>query len=367
MTDAHRAFLGGLVGGALAAALILTGYVEFLELKAYDMFFRLRGPRPPRASILIVAVDDRSLEALKWPFPRALHGQLIDRLRAASPAAIGFDMIFSEPSSRGVADDAAFASAISRAGNVVLAALTARVPVRRVVTEQFLVPPLPEIRRGAAGIGVIDAEADEDGSVRQALLGRSVASRTVMSFAAELHRVAVKSGAPGSPLPRQSQILINFRGHPGTFPRLSYNRVLRGEFLAEAVRGRIVLVGVTDTKFHDALSTPFAQEMPGVEMHANILDTLLAGDELSEVPAWVSGLMGVALALLAGGLVGSLGARGLLAVLLVLMVVAFGSFVVFVFWNAWIRSVGPLLAMVLGSFGAIVLSLERGARSLGRL
>src|SRR5213076_872969 len=103
--------------------------------------------------------------------------------------------------------------------------------------------------------------------------------------AAALHRVAAKAGLAVKPLPDAPEILVNFRGGPRTFPWMPYYQVLRGEVGPAAFRGKIVLVGPTSAILKDLFATPFARgserpgvdEMPGVEILANALDTLIAG------------------------------------------------------------------------------------------
>jgi adenylate cyclase len=71
---------------------------EIFELKLLDMRFKIRGTRPPADEIVIVAIDDTSIEHFgRWPWPRAIHAQLIDLLKADGAKAIGLDILFSEP------------------------------------------------------------------------------------------------------------------------------------------------------------------------------------------------------------------------------------------------------------------------------
>jgi adenylate cyclase len=76
--------------------------------------------RSPQAPIVIISIDEDSFDELNlaWPFPRALHGQLLDILSQARPAAIGFDIVFAEPSARGDDDDASLAAVIGQAGKM---------------------------------------------------------------------------------------------------------------------------------------------------------------------------------------------------------------------------------------------------------
>src|SRR5687768_1071045 len=98
---------GGGVAVVAVALLMYFGLLEALELGALDRFFRLRGPRTPVAPIVVVAVDEDSFDELNlaWPFPRALHGTLLEMIASGGPLAIGVDILFSEPSIRGAEDD----------------------------------------------------------------------------------------------------------------------------------------------------------------------------------------------------------------------------------------------------------------------
>lgn len=361
MTSARRALLGGLLGGVLAAALILTAPFEFLELKALDGLFQLRGVRQPRAPIVIVAIDEDTFKALnlQWPLPRALHGELIDRLRAASPAAIGFDIIFSESSIRGPADDEAFASAVSRAGNVVLGANLTRTWTQFGFKDD-LNPPDPVIRKGAAAFGFVTLDTDEDGFVRRSgELRLFFQGNEQLSFDLHLYKLAVKAGIPAGPLPPDRTVLINYRGPVGTFPVISYYKVLNSEAKREEFAGKIVLVGATAPSLLDFRSTPFATrgDMPGVEVHANVVETLLNGNSLRETPMWFSAAIVIVAALAAGGLLAWLREWALIAAPTLL---GLDTFLLFSVWDIWFRPVGVMLAVMFGLLGAMAFTLHRG-------
>src|SRR5581483_8824335 len=145
-----RKLLGGVVSAAVIAALVYSHVLEPVELDALDRLFRVRGARPPVAPVVIVNIDEDSFDELDlaWPFPRALHGTLVEMIASGEPLAIGLDLLFPEPSVRGAEDDKEFGESIKRSKNVVLgAAIT-------LVSEGFYVKqdqnfPQPVIRAGA--------------------------------------------------------------------------------------------------------------------------------------------------------------------------------------------------------------------------
>src|SRR5512143_2790345 len=72
-------------------------YLELIDVRAVDYRFLQRGVRPASPDVVIVAIDDVSLERLgRWPWSRAVIAQLVDRLVAAQAAVIGFDIVQSE-------------------------------------------------------------------------------------------------------------------------------------------------------------------------------------------------------------------------------------------------------------------------------
>ncbi|HET7875328.1 MAG TPA: CHASE2 domain-containing protein [Methylomirabilota bacterium] len=289
---------GTLVGLATAglAALNPLGIFQVNELKALDAQFALRGSRDPAAPIVIVSIDEDSFDALNlpWPWPRALHARFLEIVASGRPAAIGMDILFWEPSSRGPTDDRALAEAVARAGRVVLAAAITFVddPSERL----RLNAPLPEIREGAAGFGPAEFQRDADAFVRRATLRHRFQGRDWASFDVLMFRLAQEAKLARGPLPESREILINYRGGPGTFPWVPYHRVLSGEVAPEAFAGKIVLVGATTTTLHDEFPTPFAPGggMPGVEIHANALETLLRGIPIRRAPAWLGWVLPMA-------------------------------------------------------------------------
>src|SRR5216117_3806737 len=163
-----RQLAGGIGAAVVTVALVHAGVLEPLETWALDRLFELRGARQPSAPIVIVTIDEASNTELhtQWPFPRAMHGAVLDRISAGGPLAIGIDLIFDTPSSRGPKDDQALGAAVARAGNVVLADAP-RMDEQAFYRRVDINPPLPVIRRGAAGDAPVNVFYDADGLVRR--------------------------------------------------------------------------------------------------------------------------------------------------------------------------------------------------------
>src|SRR2546426_2081546 len=209
-----RRHLGGIAAALVTVALASFGYLDWLEHRALDQLFELRGPRAPAAPIVVVAVDTSTLVELgtqlvenpvQWPFPRAMHGRLIDRITAGRPLAIGVDILFDTPSSRGAQDDVALGAAVARAGNVVLAAASVK-DTPRFVERVDISMPLEVIRAGAAAVAPVNMFEDVDGHVRWMPPRVRVPEPQKgyewwLGFDAQLHRLAAKAGLPVKPLP----------------------------------------------------------------------------------------------------------------------------------------------------------------------
>ena len=266
-------------GLAILALCLLVSYrlTERPDNLAYDAIMRLR---PAIASdVVIVAIDESSLGTIgRWPWPRAVHARLIDRLAAARPAAIGYDVLFVEPS----ADDARLAQAIGRAGNVVLP-LTFSVPGTNGAPFDLQVP-VPAVAQAARAIGHADLTTDPDGIFRRASLLAGDARAHWPGFAEQIQRTLSGHPSPAflrstaAPLSADrfgfsSPILIPFAGAAGTHRTVSFGAVLRGEVPPELLRGKVLLVGSTASGSGDQYPVP-SGAMPGVEILANLIDAL---------------------------------------------------------------------------------------------
>ena len=359
------------LGVALASWVDPLGLFEVAELKALDTQFAIRGARDPASPIVIVTIDEDSFDELNlaWPWPRELHAQLLDRLSAARPAAIGLDLVFAEPSSRGPADDEALAQAVARAGNVVLGAALTVVKAAGFVKED-LNPPIRPIRDGAAGFGFVNFEIDADAFVRRGALTRAFQDRPLEGFDLRLYRLAQNAGVAAARLPRRTPVLINFRGSPRTFAAVPYHRVVSGELPPETFAGKIVLVGATSIILHDVFPTPFAPggNMPGVEIHANMLETLLQGEPIRRALPGIASVLAVlagALAVWAAGTLRPLQAAAVVGGAMAgYLAACHGAFVLERYW----ADVVPVpLALAFGYLGREARNFIREQREKRRL
>jgi CHASE2 domain-containing sensor protein len=286
-----NALLLGLVG--LAS---LTYPVDELSRRAGDLYFRLRAPEPASDQVALVLIDDASLEQYgRWPWPRSLLAKLVRETSAHHPRALGLDILLSEPEDE--PSDRDLAAAFREAGKIVLAA-----KIGSASQGQNWVEPLPLFAHNAAGIGHVQAELGPDGICRRVPTFEMTAEGPRPALALELARFAgqEKTTLPG--LSPQAQtitpqfLIVDFRGQIGPesspFPFVSAADLLQGK-AGNQLKDRAVLIGFASTEIADRLPTPVSGQspMPGVEVHANLVDELLAGRELKPLPAGIEILL----------------------------------------------------------------------------
>jgi adenylate cyclase len=299
----------------------------------------------------------------QWPWPRSVLASLVNRLRQDGAAAIGFDVAFAEPDRNLSLDtarllllppsdlkqaltnlqtnDAIFADAIAR-GRVVLGeiALTSDerppAPPRDAPTTPALiggdprpylyhfasmVENIPDLAAAAAGRGTFSLIGDVDGIVRRVPLVVRVGDVIVPSLDVELLRVAtgqksyavqlekavggtssgiaaVKVAGVSIGTDRNALLYIRFGPHDRR-RFVSAEAAIAGRVDPGLFRGKLVLVGASAAGLRDLRSTPLTSGMPGVEIHAQLLENILAGQYLVR-PSYALGAELVVIAL--GGL-----------------------------------------------------------------
>lgn len=290
------------------------GALKSLELKTIDWRFSFRGPLSVEDSpIVIVTIDDQSFDVLpeRWPWPRSYYARVIENLDRAGVRVVGLDVILDKPDNYNPENDSALAVAIQATGKVVLTGKLEQ--DRRLRTLFQEVKPIPlflEAADNSWGLGSI--QIDEDGFYRRYIVAQEHQGEYLYSLALEVIRKYAGYG-PETPLEETDDgfrfgdyqipsydhptILINFAGPEGTFPSYSFETVIDDssfslgeefdldsfeQLLADGVfEDKIVLIGSTVAELHDNFPTPFLgykgqpKEMPGVEIHANAINTIL--------------------------------------------------------------------------------------------
>ncbi|KAM3095124.1 CHASE2 domain-containing protein [Phormidesmis sp. 146-35] len=286
--------------------------VRVMELQAQSLFFQLRGSVRQPDNIVILAIDDASidddslpeedasksqaLEAIKsWPWRRTAYAQAIDRVMAAGASGVAIDVVLDVPSPF-PEDDRQLQTTLKRhAGRVTLAAVHAPSSSTGGGLEQLLYPD-SMFQTTPKSIGLINYEPEADGSLRRftdSYLNNRIdpdlrhSQKGLMSFSQASLQSANLPFSPGG------NRYIFFYGGERTFPTISFWEVLHAENWAklkqqQVFKDKLVLIGPTATLLHDTHLTPVGM-LSGVEIHANAIATMLENRAISEVvpnPLW---------------------------------------------------------------------------------
>jgi CHASE2 domain-containing sensor protein/signal transduction histidine kinase len=313
-----RRFLYEWVGvGCAGIAIVLLSVVWHWTAGAdhlvYDHLLAARS-HPVSPDIVIVEIDNASIASIgRWPWPRSVHARLVDQLAKAGAAAVVYDVLFVEPSP----DDARFAAALA-ARPVYLPILLS--PADMAGNREATLPVAP-LAHAATGLGHINLEVDGDGIVRSVALFEGDAHQRWPQLmvppwrAVRAGKIALADGVPpgihGTDLTQaggpdsEARFLIPFSANAQTFRKVSFDDVLQGRVPPDVLRGRVVVVGVTASGLFDRFSTPLSGTLgllPGVYIHANILDTLLSGTAIEPASTfWIVLATLVLLALMLAG------------------------------------------------------------------
>jgi len=262
---------------AIVGGLSVSGGTARIDNAFYDLLIGFRAP-PPSDRILLVTIDDRSVAALgRWPWPRDVHSRMLRQLAAARPAAIAYDIFFTE-AGRPAADADLAASA--RDAHVALLPVLFEVPGRdgRAID---VTPPIPSVADAAAGLGQVALLPDDDGTARSAMLSFPVDGRAWPHLMELAYRLAMRHPSPAfrrSARSDDAAVAIPFQPAAGAFRSVSFASLLAGEVPPAFLRDHVVLVGVTAAGLGDRYRVPLRDggTMPGIEIQANLLNDLLA-------------------------------------------------------------------------------------------
>jgi len=342
---------------ALLLPLAMLGLAHrpgLLQMDAYihDRLLILASHRAS-ADILIIAIDEHSLRELgRWPWSRATHARLLERLAPAAPRAVLLDLFLTEPSAD-PREDAHLAQAMGL--------LPVYLPLLHASPLAFtshewpgFLPPLPDFAAQARGVGHAGLAPDTDGVARTLYLLEGYPNQLQPYVGALMARRVPPAVVDPEATPvdwlRQSPLRLLFAGPRGSYRTVPYVSVLRGEVPAELLRDKLLLVGATAPGLGDQTLTPNAGirgVLPGVEVHANAIDNLMHGRNVSVSPplwhaAWTVVPLWLALWLLVRRGRHALPiAAGLASACLLISGVAMLA------WHHWLPPVAPMLGLAI--------------------
>jgi adenylate cyclase len=322
--------------------------VEALRNKTFD-FYQVLLPRTVMTDeVVIVDIDEESLTVIgQWPWPRTTVADLVDSIARQGARVIGFDVLFPERDRTSPAEIAETARGLEPATQRILRALPSNDDIlaaafrrtsivlgqsgyRTIAVDDLSEPPhqtglavvgpdpglfavsfpyllhnLPPLEAAAKGRGLFSFKPDPDGVLRRVPLIAKVDTVTIPSLALEMLRVDRDSGAVmvrsdvhgirsvglqdiTVPTDWRGRAWIRFAPHdPSRF--VSAIQVLRGHTPPDRLQGKLVLVGTSAVGLLDLKATPIDPAMPGVEVHAQIIDNMLTGAVLKR-PIYATGL-----------------------------------------------------------------------------
>ncbi|KPF91644.1 hypothetical protein IP81_09715 [Novosphingobium sp. AAP83] len=247
----------------------LQSWFGSLDNRIYDLASGLAAP-PADERILLVEIDEASLRELgRWPWTRDKHARALQTIARYRPAAIAYDVLFLEASP----EDAELHDALITAQPIYLPGIVED-GVDRVVTPPAL------IATGATKVGISLLLPDSDGIVRRAEKSLLIEGRQVDQLPTFLTH-GVKMANAGSLAPNERFLIAYNPNH--AFRRISFASLTKGEVPANMVAGKFVLVGASAAGMGDFHSVPiaFGSRMAGVEVQANVLNTLLGGTAIA--------------------------------------------------------------------------------------
>ena len=287
---------------------------EMLEAKLLDIRFKIRGTIKPPSSVVIAAIDEKSLATFgHWPWGRDVHARLVNKLVQADAAVIGYDVIFPEADK----NDSMFARAIREAGNVVLpmaldfekqappvpdqilensaiASVEDAVLFKKyapIMSGGVLTLPVQNLKVSAVSLGHINMFPDDfDGTLRweHLLLGYDNALYPSLGLRCAAHFLGIPAekltvtatqgirvGKTFIPTDHYGRMPINYYGPGQTFRHISIADIMDGTVGRAELENRIVLIGATAIGIYDLRVTPLSTAMPGVEKHASVAASIL--------------------------------------------------------------------------------------------
>ncbi len=274
--------LFSVVLAGLMAGIALSGTLQTLQLKLADNMYRAE---PPNKDIVIVKVDDKTIEELgefaRWE--RDIYAQALENISAHNPKVVGFDFLFF--SNRNEETDQQFYDAMLQSpASVVIGFFGESFLGERGVESTDIQFPIYD-ERDNIRIASLDILQDEDEVIRRAplTLHGLETGETYDSFSALIARLFL--GRELSIPTEDEQMMVNFQvwaEASSTYDSLSFVDAYNDDFGSIDPSGKIVLIGPYSDSFQDTFLTPLSSSfaIPGVEIHANAIQTILEGDFL---------------------------------------------------------------------------------------
>lgn len=296
-----------LVSLVLMASLPHAYFLQDLSHWGYDFLAVHAKSNAARNDVVIVDFDDRTQQEVKrYPIPRTIVAEVLQKVSAAKPQLIGLDLLLSEPRP---AEDEVLAKEIAKAGNVVLASeLFSALSTEVTPLDEFCKPD-PQApsycSEGAFAEASVDLPVDEEGSVRRMFL-LPPAGTKMLPFATMLATnfigQGLRPGPNGTPelgghaVPLDGSglntyLISGWNDKPVRI--ISASDVLKGGIGDSEFHGKLVLIGQSSEAGEDLHVTPlfrtrnakgYQRLVSGTRVQAAAISTLLDGRSIALVP-----------------------------------------------------------------------------------
>jgi len=324
--------------------LVFPQYYIPMENKSRDMFFTFRDTIEPKNKIIIVDIDEKSLEHFgQYPWERTVLASVIEKLTDAGAGIIGLDIMFPEEdktSPHKFAEklnldgdnyenyDEIFGSVVAKTPTVLgytfnlntkefILKDVPEIPATFIengltedndymITSKDIILNIPDIQDSSYSSGFFNNTPDQSGIIRSVPLVMKYDDEVFTSLAFEMVRLAtggenvsieynsngisgISYGEKFIPTDRYGRILLNYRGAGKTFKYISALDIYNGDYNKSDVENALILIGTSASGLLDIRATPLDSVYPGVEIHATVIDNILTGDFLFK-PSWIEGL-----------------------------------------------------------------------------
>ncbi|MBI3897673.1 MAG: CHASE2 domain-containing protein [Gammaproteobacteria bacterium] len=307
----NRFYIGlAIVVIAVALYSVSGGHAGGMKHQAYDLIMKNRFRLPPAdPDLVLIDIDEASMAAMapeygRWPWPRSVMAELVEGLERHKPAAIVFDIAFSDLDVDHPEADRYFRDVIAehpqtfsamirlnpdndRLSELKLSRLPGAVPLSpnapQDATVAAVVPYFLDVLNDRR-LGTNTLYTDDDGIARKYHVYRDAYGWRLFSLPANV------VAALGGELPERSDILLNWRGRPLSYKTVSFYTLYtdlqkqQGAAASSDFTGKIIVIGSTAPSLFDIKPTPVSQTHPGVEILLTAIDNLKNGDYLTELP-----------------------------------------------------------------------------------
>ena len=270
LSKSLRGLYIGLIVALILSTLFTIGFFETWQRFFSDVLYQ---EKQPLENVVILAIDDKSLQEIgRWPWQREVFVDLFSKFDNA--AVVGVDIGFFEDYNKNIDE---------QLGDTIKNSKTKFIlPVEYTKFEQGkgieLLRTISPIKEGAYSIGFINVFTDSDGITRKIPL-RIEGDESYNSFALEVYKAFLNRELKY----KEKNLLINFIGKPNSFETISIADFINNKTIID-LKNKIVLIGATSPDLHDDYFVPtsYGKSMPGVEVHANALQTMITKSFLYE-------------------------------------------------------------------------------------